>query len=365
MKTHAFILATSAAAGLSIAAEPKFEHQNIAEIQIGYGINIADVDGDGKDDIVLADKTDIAWFQNPSWEKHVIATKLSLRDNVCVAARDLNGDGKCEIAVGARWNPGNTNDENESGSVHYLIAPEDRTKRWEVVTLPNEPTVHRMHWRRLGAKWELVVLPLHGRGNVKGAGENGVRVIGYELPKDPSKAENWTTRVIDDSMHITHNFDIAWSDRGAETMIIGGREGLLSVDAKGESDLTVKAANFDGPGAGEVRYGPNYTFRGSYLNHYAAIEPLHGTDVVVYSVEKETSPEHKPIWKRTVVDNTLAQGHAIACGDLLGLDRQQIVAGWRNPDADGKVGIKLYTWTRLMILGQPISSTTTKWPSKI
>src|SRR2546430_8356251 len=35
-----------------------------------------------------------------------------------------------------------------SGAVFYLIAPKDRTQRWEAVELPHEPTVHRMRWVR-------------------------------------------------------------------------------------------------------------------------------------------------------------------------------------------------------------------------
>ncbi len=343
-----------------VAVEPKFEAETIdAEIEIGYGLAIADVDGDGKDDILLADKREFVWYQNPTWEKHVMIRNLTLRDNVCIAARDLDGDGKCEVAVGANWNPGETNSETNSGSVDYLIAPKDRTKRWTAVKLPHEPTVHRMHWRRSEKnRWELVMLPLHGRGNVKGDGANGVRIMAYELPKDPSKAENWKIRVLNDELHQTHNFDVALSARGGEEMIIGGSEGILSVNRRGETDLTVKAADFatesdaaadpnkfsGGAGAGEVRYGPDYTFRGSYLTHFAAIEPIHGNEVVIYTVEKETAPIHKPVWKRTVIDNSLVQGHALATADLLGLDREQIVAGWRKPNSEGNVGIKLYTW---------------------
>jgi len=81
------------------------------------------VDGDAKDDVLLADKRDIVWYHNPGWEKHVIARNLTLRDNVCIAARDLNGDGRCEIAVGANWNPGETKDETASGSVHLPSSP--------------------------------------------------------------------------------------------------------------------------------------------------------------------------------------------------------------------------------------------------
>ena len=76
----------------------------IDEIQIGYGLQLTDVDGDGKTDIVLADKKTIQWYQNPTWTKHVIAKDLTERDNVCVTARDIDGDGKCEIAVGGQWN---------------------------------------------------------------------------------------------------------------------------------------------------------------------------------------------------------------------------------------------------------------------
>jgi len=60
-----------------------------------------------------------------------------------VAAKDIDGDGKAEIAAGAGWNPSDT--EN-SGSVHYLVPMAERSGRWYPFTLPFEPTVHRMHW---------------------------------------------------------------------------------------------------------------------------------------------------------------------------------------------------------------------------
>jgi hypothetical protein len=328
------------------AAEVKFEPQTIdPAIEIGYGLAIADVDGDAKDDVLLADKRDIVWYRNPTWEKHVLAHSLTLRDNVCIAARDLDGDGKCEIAVGANWNPGETKDEAASGSVHYLVAPEDRTKLWTAVTLPHEPTVHRMHWRRNEkGKWELVMLPLHGRGNVKGAGAP-VRVMAYSWPADPKDAKNWSARVIQESLHLTHNFDVARTPSGPEAMIIGGAEGLVTMAANGSSALTIQAASFPGTaGLGEVRYGPNRIERGRSLTHYAAIEPMHGNQLTVYSTGSETAPDHQPVWHREVIDESLADGHALACGDLLGTGREQIVAGWRKPDAAGKVGIRLYDW---------------------
>src|SRR5687767_2851276 len=86
-------------------------------IQIGYGLAIADVDGDRKDDILLADAKQIVWYRAPKWEKFLMVENLTPKDNVCIAARDLDGDGKAEVAVGAEWNPADT---VNSGAVFLL-----------------------------------------------------------------------------------------------------------------------------------------------------------------------------------------------------------------------------------------------------
>src|SRR3954468_17016178 len=93
------------------APEAAFEIQTIDEnISIGYGLALGDVDGDGKPDILLADQKQFVWYRNGDWKKFVMAENLTEHDNVCIAARDINGDGKVEVAVGAQWNPGETSD---------------------------------------------------------------------------------------------------------------------------------------------------------------------------------------------------------------------------------------------------------------
>ncbi|MFP6656712.1 MAG: VCBS repeat-containing protein, partial [Pirellulales bacterium] len=52
--------------------EFKWRAVEIDRIEIGYGLQMADVNGDRKTDIVLADKNTIQWYENPDWTKHVI-----------------------------------------------------------------------------------------------------------------------------------------------------------------------------------------------------------------------------------------------------------------------------------------------------
>src|SRR5688572_20486140 len=185
--------------GAALAAEPPtpgFKSVDVdTKVAIGYGVAVADVNGDQRPDILLADKNLIVWYENPSWTKHVMAEKLTALDHVCIAAQDIDGDGKCEVAVGAGWNPGDT---LNSGAVFYLLPPADRTQKWEPVTLPHEPTVHRMRWAKNRAgTYELVMAPLHGRGN-KPTGEGvGVKILAYQKPANPK--DPWSTEVLDDS----------------------------------------------------------------------------------------------------------------------------------------------------------------------
>ncbi len=347
-------LTLSATAPGAGAAPPEFRRQVIDDaISIGYGLAIGDVDGDAKPDVLLADQHQIAWYRNGDWERFVMAEHLNPRvgvrflDNVCIAARDLDGDGKVEVAAGANWNPGETTDPEKSGSVHYLIRPEDPTGRWEPLRLPHDPTVHRMHWFEAGdGDWRLVVLPLHGIGNRGGEGDP-VRVGAHTWP-GPDGGD-WKHEVIDAAQHKTHNFDIVDAGDDApwkEVLLVAGAEGIRGIRPARDGGGW-DARNFipsETGGAGEVR---GLKVGGSGL--IAAIEPMHGHQVVAYG-----EPERGDTPSRTVIDTTLNQGHALAIADLDGDTKPEIIAGWRSPDKDGKVGIKIYqgegdTWETALL----------------
>ena len=311
------------------AAEPslRVRPQTIdANISIGYGLAIADVDGDGKPDILLADARQIVWYRNPTWEKFVMAENLTPKDNVCIAARDLDGDGKCEVAVGAEWNP---NDTVNSGAVFLLEAPADRTQRWTSKKLPHEPTTHRMQWlREADGKFFLAVLPLHGRGNKNNRGE-GAQFLGYPWPwRDDSKT--FPLFAADAGLHATHNFDLI--PGRAESVLVATQEGVRALTPSHELGFNRMRTT---QASGEIRAGRAPGGK-TYL---ASVEPMHGNTLAVYdgSISADVSAS------RTVLDESLIQGHALATGDLLGTGSDQIVVGWRGTGKPGeKVGLKLY-----------------------
>lgn len=298
-----------------------------AGLKIGYGLAISDVDGDGKEDIVLTDAEQTAWYQNPGWKKHVLTGKLTGQDHVCIAACDIDLDGKAEIAAGAEWNPGDT---VNSGAVFSLHPREDRAKPWQASKQHREPTVHRMNWVREADKRHfLAVLPLHGCGNKNGEGD-GIRFLGYQPEKEPGT--HWTTFLLHQGFHMAHNFQpVLWNpgDTG-ESLLVAEKEGVHLLSQAGK---TWTATRLTTNGSGEVRIG-KLPDGGRFI---ATVEPMHGTDVAIY-------PERdKAFTTRVLADSTLNQGHALVTADFLGTGSDQVAAGWREPGkSDKKVGIRLY-----------------------
>jgi hypothetical protein len=310
-----FSVATLAAA----PAVPTFKAVDVdTSVKIGYGVTTADVNGDKKPDILLADKDLIVWYENPNWKKHVIAEKLTPIDHVCIAAMDIDGDGKCEIAAGAGWNP---NDTTNSGALFYLVPPADRTQKWEPVALPHEPTIHRIRWVKIAAgKFDLVSVPLHGRGNKPATGEGeGVKIFALEKPANPKDS-------------------IQWDKDDEHELLVASKEGVYVLNPR--QGRVAQQRHLSTGAAGEVRLGK----LGDEQRFFATIEPMHGNTLCAYTEPKAL--EAPGLWTRRVLDESLVDGHALACGDLAGSGSDQIVVGWRAMNRPGvKVGLKLFTAT--------------------
>jgi hypothetical protein len=332
--TYGFALAASCAAFADPA--PKFRAVEIdGHLGVGSDLAIADVDGDGKPDLLVADKQSLVWYRNPDWKRLLIAGKLSEFEHITIsaAAKDGKSAGPLEylaVTDGAPWDPASAR-----GASFYLTPGSDRTQAWAAKPLPITATAHRSGWV-FGpeGKLSLMEIPLHGFNDTKeGVGE-GVKVAFCGTAK-PS-GDDWVTTLLPTSLHMSHGFIRQPGSEAKPSYLVACKEGVaLLTPEDNEIHLLINKERDGAQGAGEIGCG---TLPGGQP-FIATVEPMHGNQVIVYT-EK---PDHS--WDRTVVDKTLNDGHALVCGDLLKAGSDQIVAGSRLANADGKFGVNLYTYS--------------------
>src|ERR1043165_7819047 len=86
---------------LEAAGPPKFRDQTIAtDLKMGYQLVVADLNRDGRPDLIAVDErgTELAWYENPTWERHVLIKDVPRTLNLDVY--DYDGCGVPEIAMG-------------------------------------------------------------------------------------------------------------------------------------------------------------------------------------------------------------------------------------------------------------------------
>ena len=93
----------------------------------GYQTVIADLNKDGKPDIIAlaSGLPELLWYENPSWQKHVLAAGVSQLINASVY--DIDGDGIPEIAVAQGFT---TSAKKGKGQVDILTRGADVQQRW-------------------------------------------------------------------------------------------------------------------------------------------------------------------------------------------------------------------------------------------
>ncbi|MGH9660884.1 MAG: FG-GAP repeat domain-containing protein, partial [Bryobacteraceae bacterium] len=322
MRTIVTLLAAASWAGAQI----QFRAQEIQrEFGVGYAVLVEDVNRDGRPDIVAINPTQAVWWQNPSWSKHVIMDGATTRDNVCIAAHDIDGDGHLDLAVGADWKPSNT---SSGGTLQWFGRnAADPAGPWKITPIGAEPTLHRMRWGDIDGdgKRELIVVPLHGRGTKGPAWEGqGARVLIHRVPKDPAR-EAWPVEVADDSLHIVHNFIVTNFDQDPqEEILTASREGV-SLLKRGKGGVWTRTLLGEGS-PGEIKMG-----RIGRKRYIATVEPWHANGVVIYEEAPGT-------WPRQTIETALTGGHALGWGDFDGDGNDELAVGWR----DKKPGVALY-----------------------
>jgi hypothetical protein len=324
------------------------------ELTVGYAVRTIDLNRDGRLDIVIADSKRILWLENPSWQTHVIHQSPEAKsDNVCMAPMDIDQDGDLDLALGYDWQPNNT---QSGGAVGWLESPSDPKQAWTRHSIiENEPTTHRMNWADVNddGRPELIVAPLKGRlSQGPGFEDRGVRLLAFDIPKNPI-TDRWQSRVLDESMHVMHNFEVVDFDNDKkDDLIVASFEGVHSMvfdnrwSKKLQTQLGVgNQGKAPARGSSEVRLGKLPDSR----RFLATIEPWHGNQVVVYE-QSPTAP-----WTREVIDEQLRWGHAVACCNLDTDPEDELVIGVRDDMAPHRCGVRIYDrdlsghWQRALV----------------
>jgi hypothetical protein len=307
-------LALVSSGGLAVRAAgerktPEFRRHVLDSGQVWNGLAVADLNGDGKPDVVAAGPNEFSWYgrEGERWERHRIAAKsaeVPSVDSICISVYDLDADGDPDLVAST---PGN-------GTLAWYQNPKDVSKPWTRHLIAKLPRIHSQ-----------ALEDVEGDGRPELVANTEGKLVYFALPRDPGasgatwEAKTLTQDGVTGTPHYLHTEQIpgqtgkvlcagapdgaylAWWQRsaGAEWQRHAFREGI-----PGATHLRILDIN--GDGKPDVFYS-----RG----HEAGSAWLAG-----------------PQWtEETVVDGgTLREPHALDLGDLNGDGAPDVAAVARN-----------------------------------
>lgn len=357
MRRSLFLSILLVGRSITLAQPPaplKFQMQEV-DPHVGnvcYALTSADVNGDGKVDLIVLTENAIVSYSGPDWKPKDIIRDRTEKDNVCFQPLDIDGDGRIDFALGAAWRP---TDTATGGTLQWVRQPSKPGEAWTIHSLGNEPTMHRLRFGDvLGTgKPQLITAPLQGRGTKapKWNEGNGVRIEVRSIPEKPD-SQSWPVTIADDSLHTTHNLQIVDFDgNGSKDILLCAWEGVyvLSYDKAANKFTKTKIGSGNQSttpfkGASEVKLGRLKDGR----RYVATIEPWHGFQVVVYTEPGKPAAtalpapegvaqekEEKGLWTRRVIAQPLTWGHGVWTADMDGDGDDELIIGQRDKNKSG------------------------------
>lgn len=327
-------------AGSVGAAEVSFERVVIdGDFPGAYQVEVADVNGDRKPDVIAVGGGTCAWYENPSWKKRLVSTPKETPGIITSATADLDGDGKAEVAIGYEFSM----NEPTKGKLALAVQGDAPDDPWTIKPVGDVPSIHRLRWARFwdSKRPDLVLAPIFGpeaKPPTFEQDEADLRI--YQTGADPESGD-WDYRNATGG-YVMHAISIEDdpNDPGQQMILTASNKGVFAVvkSTTPQGDPTTAAYNvFPIPEGVAPNRGSSEVHLGRFadgLMFLATVEPWHGTKVVVRKkVEDESGKTTKlHFGDATVIDDTLDDGHALWTADIDGDGTSEIFAGHRGKD---------------------------------
>ena len=320
----------------------------------GYQVEVADVNGDKKPDIIALGGSTCAWYENPSWKKRIVTSGKQTPGIISSATADIDGDGKAEIAIGYEFEMS----QPTQGKLALAVQGSSIDDPWKLIPIADVGSIHRLRWGDVNGdtKLDLIVAPIFGPRAQPPAYDDKARILAFQPVGFPNGL-TWNQQALLEHP-VIHAIEVRSlpATQGRSVVLTADNEGVSLV---GEGLITdgasytltfrqlVPGAQGERPkrGCSEIHLGR----LGEDRHFLATIEPWHGSEVVVWP---ETDPESLKFDSRTVLDSTLADGHALWVADVDGDGDDEVFAGHRGKDhrvsmydLDRKAG----KWTRTVL----------------
>ncbi len=289
-----------------------------ADFPGAYQVEIADVNGDGKRDIVALGGGTVAWYENPTWIKQVVSDPKTSPGVISTATRDIDGDGKAEIAIAYEF------EMNVPAKGKLLIARQGE-KGWTYEKLGDFPSIHRLRWGDFDAdgKADLAIAPIFGPSATSpDFQEEGARLVVLFAANVNRSSEIARKKV----MHAIGV--VPWKEKGRDTILSASNEGVWRHRQMDGTWISWKL--FAGAAGTPPKTGASEIHQGRFADgstFFATIEPWHGTKVVVHTESPAGSDRFE---NGTTLDDSLIDGHALCVADIDGDGTDEVFAGYRG-----------------------------------
>jgi hypothetical protein len=303
-----------------VAAPPaRFAEHTIATGLIGgYQVVVADLNHDGRPDLIAlaSGMSELVWYENPNWERHVIAGKQAGMINCAVIGADSEGIPEIVLASGFSMQP-----KKSAGVVSVLRHDGDPRNLWTATEIDRIPASHRLRAADIdGSGKRVVINAALAAADAEPPDFRGSAPLVFYRPGE------WKRQAITPrNSGLVHGiYIIDWDGDGRDEILTAGFEGIhlfkLGKDGKWTRTEIAQGDPSPWPKSGSSDVAVGKLGKERFL---AAIEPWHGNQVVVYR-------RNGKAWQRVVIDRSLVDGHTIQTADLNGDGRDEVIAGYRG-----------------------------------